>query len=261
VDWLTSLPAGPLLAGCLALTVSITFLARVVVRIVVPVDEHANAPQIAAPLMPALGALFGILMALTLANEAGQLRSAQDIVADEAAAASRLAWAATGPGIDTSTIHGAFLDYLEDTRSDEWRGEAAAEGDSNVGADIANLEHAVRAEAGRSEIGSPASTELLASLDATTTLRRHRIAAAEHQIPLLYVVTILVSGVALIVNAGALALRASVRTTSLLLGLAIVVGMSLALLIALSAPWRGPLIVSGQPIDAVIRDLRDGFFS
>ncbi len=77
---------------------------------------------------------------------------------------------------------------------------------------------------------------------------------------MLYVVTLLASGVALIVNAGALAVRASVRATSLVLGLAIVVGMSLGLLFSLSAPWRGPLIVSGEPIDAVVSDLGAGFF-
>jgi len=260
VDWLTSLPAGAVVALCLAISVSIAFLARVVVRAVVPVDEHANVSQIAAPLMPALGAVFGILMALTLANEAGQLRTAQDIVADEAAAASRLAWAATGPGIDSAVIHEALRGYLEDTRSDEWSGDGAAGGDTAVGTDVAALEQAVRVEAAGSQISSSASTELLASVDALTTLRRHRVAAADHQLPLLYVVTLVASGAALIVNAGALAIRASVRATSLVLGLAIVVGMSMGLLFSLSAPWRGPLIVSGEPIDAVVGDLRAGFF-
>ena len=44
------------------------------------------------------------------------------------------------------------------------------------------------------------------------------------------------------------------------MGLAVVVGLSVALLFALSAPWRGPLIVSGQPLDAVTRDLQNGLF-
>ena len=68
------------------------------------------------------------------------------------------------------------------------------------------------------------------------------------------------SGLALIANAGALGFRSSVRTSLLVVGLAVVVGLSLALLFSLSAPWRGPLIVSGQPIDAVVSELRDGFF-
>jgi hypothetical protein len=78
---------------------------------------------------------------------------------------------------------------------------------------------------------------------------------------MLYVITLVVSGAALIVNAGALTFRSSVRTSMLIAGLAAVVGLSLALLCALSAPWDGPLIVSGRPIDAIVRDLHTDFFS
>ena len=118
----------------------------------------------------------------------------------------------------------------------------------------------MRAEAARTELGTPASTELLLSLDAVTGSRRQRLAAASRDIPVLYVATLVAGGVALIANAGALGFRASVRTALLVVGLAVVVGLSLALLFALGAPWRGPLVISGQPIDAVARDLQAGFF-
>ena len=36
--------------------------------------------------------------------------------------------------------------------------------------------------------------------------------------------------------------------------------MGKALLFSLTAPWRGPLHVSGHPLDVVIRDLDSGFF-
>ena len=129
-----------------------------------------------------------------------------------------------------------------------------------VGATIAALERVVRAEAARTELGTPASTELLVSLDAVTGGRRERIAAASRQIPVLYVITLVVGGTALIANAGALGFRSSVRTSLLVVGLALVVGLSLALLFSLGAPWRGSLVVSGQPVDAVVHDLETGFF-
>jgi hypothetical protein len=59
VDWLTSLPAGVLLAGGLAFALLTAFAARLVVRAVVPVSESDDVPHVAAPLMPALGAVFG----------------------------------------------------------------------------------------------------------------------------------------------------------------------------------------------------------
>ena len=94
---MTSLPAGVLVAGGIAFALLIGFGARLVVRAVVPVGESDHVPRVAAPLMPALGAVFGVLIALTLAGEAGYLKSAQDIVANEAAAASRLAWGGDQP--------------------------------------------------------------------------------------------------------------------------------------------------------------------
>jgi hypothetical protein len=260
VVWLTSLPSVVLVAGCLAVAVLVAFGARLAVRVLVPAGEHDHVQPVASPLMPALGAAFGVLIGLTLAGEAGYLRSAHDIVADEAAAASRLAWAATTPDVRTDPIHGALGDYLQATRAAEWSGDGATEGDPAVADALTTLEQVVRAEAARTEVGTPASTELLASLDAVTSSRRQRIAAASHQIPVLYVVTLAVSGAALIANAGALGFRSSVRTTLLIVGLAASVGLSLALLLSLAAPWSGPLVVGGGPIDDVVRDLQTGYF-
>ncbi len=178
MDELYSLPAGVLVAGGLAFALLIAFGARLVVRAAVPEGESDHVARVAAPLMPALGAAFGVMVALTLAGEAGYLKSAQDIVANEAAAASRLAWAATSPGVRSEPIHTALRDYLRATRAREWRDASAEDGEPDVAASIGVLEQTVRAEAARSELGTPASTELLVSLDAVTGGRRQRLAAA-----------------------------------------------------------------------------------
>jgi hypothetical protein len=261
VNWLTSLPAWVLIVGCLSIALLVAFLARVCLRALAPAGDKDRVQQIAAPLMGTLGAAFAIFAALSLANEAAYLRTAEGIVSDEAAAASRLAWAATSPGADSEQIHRALLDYLEKTRAKEWQGAAAASGDdAATGEAIAQLERSVRAEAGRPGLTSAASTELLVALDDVTSTRRTRIAAAAHDVPALYVVTLVVSGVALIVNAGALVFRDSLRTALLIVSVATVVGLSLALLFSLAAPWSGPLVVSGHPLDEVIGDLKSGFF-
>lgn len=261
MSWLTSLPAVVLVVGWLLVALLVAATARVGVRALVPAGEHDRVPQIAAPLMPTLGAAFAIFAALSLASEAGYLRTAEGLVSDEAAAASRLAWASTSPRVQSEPIQAALLRYLRTTRAREWEGAAAASGDDPVTARaIARLERSVRAEAARPELGTPASTELVVSLDGVTTGRRSRIAAASREVPALYVVTLVVSGLALIANAGALIFRSSRRTSVLIVGVAGVVGLSLALLFSLSAPWRGPLIVSGHPLDVIVGDLQSGFF-
>jgi hypothetical protein len=64
----------------------------------------------------------------------------------------------------------------------------------------------------------------------------------------------------LIVNVTTLTLRSGRRSALLVGGLAAVIGLSLALLSALGTPWRGTITVSGQPIDAVVRDVNIGYF-
>jgi hypothetical protein len=251
-----------LVVVCLAASVLAVLAGRTLVALVIPGHEHEGIRPVAGPLMPALGATFAVLAAITLSMEAGYLKSAQDIVSAEAAGASRLAWAATSAGVDRARIQSPLLTYLEATRAAEWRGDGAASGDdAATNAAIVALERAVRTEAARGDIGAPASTELLLSLDAVTGGRRARLAAADRQLPPLYLITLVVSGLALVVNAGALAAGAHRRLTVLLGGLTIVVALSLALLFAITAPWRGPMIVSGVPLDQVSRDLRTGFFS
>ena len=73
-------------------------------------------------------------------------------------------------------------------------------------------------------------------------------------------VVLILSGLALIVNATVLTLRGSWRTALLAGGLAVVVGVCVALLFALGTPWRGAITVSGQPMDNVARDLNTGYF-
>jgi hypothetical protein len=261
MTWLTSLPTPVLVISGLVLALLAATGGRLAVRALIPAAEREGAHAIAAPLMPALGAIFALLMGLTLAGEAGLLASAQGIVSSEAADASRLAWAATSPGVDSQPIQSALLGYLVAARAHEWNGSNAANGDDPATAHaIASLENAVRTQAARPTIGTPVSTELLASLDALTSDRRARLAAASHQLPALYVAVLLLAGVALIVNSTALTLRSGRRAALLVGGLAAVIGLSLALLFALGTPWRGPITVSGQPIDAVVRDLNIGYF-
>jgi len=259
---ITSLPDWAIISGCLLAAGAVAWLGFFTLHARVRVANRGQVHAIAAPLMPALGALFAVLAALTLSNEAGYLRSAQDVVSNEAADASRLAWAATSPGVDTASIQHDLSAYLVTTTRDEWKGTGASEGmDPATRQTLARLEQTVRAEASRAGLGTATGTELLSALDDLSKSRRARIADASRQLPVLYVVTLAASGVALLVNAAALTLGAMRRVALTLTGLSVVVGLSLALLFAITAPYGGPLTVSRQPIARVVQDLRSGFFS
>lgn len=255
--WLVSLPAGLLVVAWCVIAVAVALVSRWVIFRVVPAEERDSVPGIVAPLMPALGATFAVLMALTVSSEATYLRSAQDIVSTESAQAARLAWAATNPGVETAPIQEALADYLRATRADEWDGDSD---DRETADEIAAIERVVRTEAANADLGTPISTELLAALDGVTSARRARLAAESHDLPVLYVVTLVACGLALVVNAGALTFRSSLRASVLVMGLAVVVALSLSLLFALTAPWQGAIRVSAEPVDTIITDIDEGYF-
>src|SRR5260370_29992049 len=212
MTWLTALPAAALVISGLVLALLVAIGGRLAVRALIPAGERQAAETVGAPVMPAVGAIFALLMGLTRASEAGFLASAQGIVSSEAADASRLAWAATSPGVEPEPIQAALLGYLQATRAHEWNGSNAANGDDPATTHaIASLENAVRTHAARPTLGTPTSTELLASLDALTSDRRARLAAPPRQLPALYVAVPLLSGAALLVTATALTLRAGRR--------------------------------------------------
>jgi hypothetical protein len=98
--WLTSLTTAVLIVGGLAAALLFVIGARLAVRALIPVTQRDSAHTIAAPLMTALGGLFALTIALTLATEAGLLASAQGIVSNEAA--MRPAWPGRRPAPEST---------------------------------------------------------------------------------------------------------------------------------------------------------------
>src|SRR5215831_9222403 len=211
--WLTSQSLPTLVLGCLALAALVAVLSRLALRALIPASEREGVNAIAAPLMPALGAAFTILIAITLANEAGYLTTAQGIVSSEAGDATRLAWASTTPRVEGAAIQRDLGRYLVATRRYEWHGSSAASGDDpGTREALAALERAVRRQAVRPVLGTPTSTELLSSLGALSNDRRSRLAAASKELPAMYVITLALSAIALIANASALTIRSRARS-------------------------------------------------
>ena len=81
MTWLTSLPMAVLVIGGLATALVFAIGARLALRVLIPAPQRDGAHTIAAPLMTALGGLFAITIALTVASEAGLLTSAEGLSA------------------------------------------------------------------------------------------------------------------------------------------------------------------------------------
>jgi hypothetical protein len=261
MTWLTSRSVWELVIGFLIIALAIGLGSRALALKFIPEHEREDAHGVAAALMTAFAAAFVLLTALTLANEVTSLSSAQNIVSTEAADASSLAWASTNPGVSSQPIQIALRDYLVATRTYEWHGSTAANGDDAATDNaLATLERAVRGQAARPAVGIPTSTELLTNLDDLTSQRRLRLAAASRSLPDFYAVLVVATGLALIVNTSVVGTRGGIRAALVTTSLIVVIALSVALLFALATPWRGAIGVSGHPIDAVIKDLNSGYF-
>jgi hypothetical protein len=241
MTWLTSQSTWVLVVVFLAVALVVEFGSRMLALALHPPPEREEAHAVAAALMTAFAAAFALLTALTLANEATSLASAQTIVSTEAADAASLAWASTNPGVDSASVQGAIHHYLRATRTYEWQGNAAASGaDPATDHALATLERVVRTQAARPGIGTPTSNELLTNMDSLSTQRRLRLAAASRSIPDFYAVLVIVTGLALIVNTSVVGTRGGWRALLVTTSLTIVIALSVALLFALATPWRGP---------------------
>ena len=261
VSWLSAQPAWVLIVLFLGVAPLIGYGARLVALALIPPREREEACAIAAALMTAFAATFALLIALTVSNEASSLNSAQNTVSAEAAQASVLAWATIAPGVPSAPIQAVLRNYLEATRANEWHSRAAATGnDPATQHALSTLERQVRTQAANRSLPTSTTNELLSSLDALSSDRRQRLAAASRGLPDFYAVTVLVTGLALIVNISVVGIRSGLRPAAVGTSLIIVVALSLALIFALATPWQGAITVSGSPLDSVIHDLTTGYF-
>ncbi|MEI7999919.1 MAG: hypothetical protein WCI50_01085 [Actinomycetes bacterium] len=250
-----------LVGGALVLFGTLAVVIRLIVEWRVSPDSHVRGLSIAGPLTPALAALFSVLVAFTVATEAGYLRSAQADASAEASDASVLAWAATAPGLDAAAIHQALTAYLRVDVVGGWGDTFQTDPTSGPSVRVLRrLETVVREQAATPGLASSSSAELLTRLDALTAARRQRIAEASRQIPLGYLLVLVIAGAALIANVTFLTLTASRRGLLLVVGSVVVVATSLSLLVAVSAPFDGSLTIDHHAIDRVLSDLSTGIF-
>jgi hypothetical protein len=257
-DWLVGLHpfvVALIFAGVFAVVVGV---AVAVARILAAHDLHTVAPA----MMSGLGATFGVLLALTIANEVADFRAATDTVVAEAAAGARLAWASVDSGVDTTAVQQPLSAYVAATTTEGWRALGRGQSGSLLARDrLADLQRAVRAQTAAPGLGSTGAAELVASVDDLSRLRRTRIAIAERGLENLYLAVLVITSAALVANS---VFAVSGRPPAMLLlpaVLVVVVVLAFTVVIDFSAPFRGARVVSTAPLTTLLADLQSGFFT
>jgi len=228
-------------------------------------DNRERTGMAAAAYMTALGSLFAILTGFLINSEYSTLRQAQTLVGREVAASSRLAWASEGlPSVDTSLVQQRLGTYLSDSERYDWAAFASTDPRSArispAFLTLQELQSTSFAIASRPYVPSATANAMEESMAELTTVRRELISIADSEMPIQLFLLSVIAGFALIVNALFVALRSGGSTVYVAVGIILIVALDLALIVGISAPFRGPFVVDRTPVQAMAEEVRTGVY-
>lgn len=263
-SWLSRLSrrsSPALFGGFLLWFGSWTALAGLAFDVAVAEADEPLLAEAAGRLIPAVGVLFALLTAFVITNQWNRSRTAEQIVGSEAGAAARLALASESPGIDGPGIRGLLDAYLRSVLESEWETLRHEQAGSEQTADaLSALERYARAEATAPPTTDAVAADVIAAAEGVAVARRDRLDLSGHGLPAPLFLLTFVSGVVLCLNAVALAIGLDDWVAVVIVGLIVLIALDLALIVAISDPFLGPMRVLPSPIERLASDLADGRF-
>jgi hypothetical protein len=259
VRWLAGRSAAALFAMFLGWFAVWTAAAYLVLDEIVGTQTQEDLVPIAGSLMGALGALFAFLTAFAITTEWGQHREAENTIGMEADACVRLAWISGSPGCDGIAIRRDLAAYLRSVLDEEWpalaRGGDGCEATQDC---MSALQYRVRRTAADSDVPASVSADLTTAADSIAVTRSNRLNAAARDLPTPLFLLAFLSGVALALNAVVIALHVDRSYSVAIAGIATVIPLDLALLLAIAMPFGGDLEVDAHPLARVLANLAGG---
>ncbi len=264
MSWLTSLPVWAILFLFLILVGSASAASYAFLHS--KTGEHRERTGLAAAAyMTALGSLFAILTGFLINSEYATLRQAQSLVGKEAAAASRLAWATEAlPSVDTSLVQQRLGVYLSDSEQSDFKAfgtDEAQNAQTSPGfSSLRELQSVAFTIASRPYVASATADAIEQSMADLTDARRELLSIADSEMPIELLLLSVIAGFALIINALFVALRSGGNTVYVAVGIIVIVALDLALIVGISAPFRGPFVVDPGPVRTMATEVQSGVY-
>ena len=258
VRWLAGRTSAALFGLFLAWFAVWSVAAYLVLDAVVGARDQADLGTIAGPLMGALGALFAFLTAFVITIQWGQHRETEHTVGMEADACVRLAWISQSPGCDGATIRRDLAVYLRSVLDEEWPALGNGGGCEATHDRMSELQYRARGVAAEPDVPASVSTDLATAADAIAVTRSERLNAAARDLPTPLFLLAFLSGVVLALNAIVLALHVDHAYGLAIGGIAALIPLDLALLLAIAMPFQGDLRVEGHALGRVLDNLTAG---
>ncbi|MEI7621922.1 MAG: branched-chain amino acid ABC transporter substrate-binding protein [Actinomycetes bacterium] len=264
MSWLTSLPVWAILFLALVLVGSASAASYAFLHS--RTGEHRERTGLAAAAyMTALGSLFAILTGFLINSEFATLRQAQSLVGKEAAAASRLAWATEAlPSVDTGLVQQRLGVYLFDSEKSDFKAfgtEKAQNAQTSAGfSSLRELQSVAFTISSRPYVASATANAIEESMADLTDVRRELLSIADSEMPIELLLLSVIAGFALIINALFVALRSGGNTVYVAVGIILIVALDLALIVGISAPFRGPFVVDSGPVQTMATEVQSGVY-
>jgi len=264
MSWLTSLPVWAILFLSLLIVGSVSTASYLFLHS--KNGEHRERTGMAAAAyMTALGSLFAILTGFLINSEYATLRQAQTLVGKEAAAASRLAWATEAlPSVDTALVQQRLGVYLHDSEKSDFEAfgtERAQNAQTSPGfGSLRDLQSVAFTVASRPYVASATASAVEASMADLADVRRELLSIADSEMPIELLMLSAIAGFALIINALFVSLRSGGNTVYVAIGIIVIVALDLALIVGISAPFRGPFVVNAGPVQTMATEVQSGVY-
>lgn len=250
VQWLHHLPEWEVY-GCVVISITLAVVAMPYLgRTVLKIRENDERSRGALEAYKAIVASVAFLLALTLAQAQSALRSAETLIAQEAAALNTIDRSLLR--YDTAEFTQLRASLHELTRlilEDEWPALANAQRSRKAEAIVDRLSRGIRSAEAATPRQQSLLAELITKLDEFTDKREELIQSADNAIPTLFWKTIgsivvILAGLSLFISPN----RERILTIA---GITAATSLILSLVIIEDAPFAGGSTISNAPIQRV----------
>ena len=241
-------PVSVLVVGTIVLTVCLVLLGVWLIRRLVPVTKEGFDAEVSSQMLGVVASLFGLLLAFVIVIEYQNFGSAQDNVGQEADSLAAITrdTDALAPA-QAALVHVAIGTYVRAVVTDEWPRLREGQASAQASADVDHIYAALEAAKPTSPQATAFYNDSVKQLNEALIARRERLSTASGGIPSLVLSLILVGAFVIL---GYVMLVGSRSFWFHLIGacsIALVVALSLVVLVDLSYPFSGSLVVSSDP--------------
>jgi hypothetical protein len=244
-------PVAVLVAGTIVATVCLVLLGVWLIRRLVPMTREGFDAEVSSQMLGVVASLFGLLLAFVIVIEYQNFGSAQDNVGQEAdslAAITRDSDVLPGP--QGARVRTAIGTYVRAVVTDEWPRLRDGHESPQASDDVNRIYAALEAAKPASPQANAFYDDAVRQLNEALIARRERLSTASGGIPSLVFALILVGALVILGYVMLVGSRSFWFHTIGACSIALVVALSLVVLVDLSYPFSGDLVVSSDPFRA-----------